>query len=161
MILNGMLLTHIRQNGRILRKGIIAVMILSSILAGCSADWWVGDGRGDWTLDLCGGYSIDKINSREILVGKENSSDSGRSIVISNYFVTAYQLHEPYICLEGIHTQKITISDEELKDRVLSYYLIDATDGEVIGPFESFDEYADCCNSHELEIKNEWLKVNK
>lgn len=161
MTLNGMLHTHIRQHGRMLLKAITTLVIISLLLSGCSANWWVGDGRGDWTIDLCAGYSISKINSREILFGyKKNPEDPGRTIIISNYFVTAYQMYDPYILLEGIQTERITISDEEQNRRVLSYYLIDTTDGKVSGPFETYDDFVDYCSSLALKIKDEWTNTD-
>ena len=161
--MNGLLPISIQQNGRMLLKVAIAILVLSLFLSGCfSIDWWVGDGRGDWTLDLYEGYAISKINSREILlVYKEKPSDSGGAIILLNYFVVAYQLHEPYICLKGIRTQEIAASEEELNAKVFSYYLIDASNGEVIGPFHAYDDFVQHCNSLSLEIKDEWIKAEK
>lgn len=162
MILNGLLPTRIQLNGRMLLKVTIATLVLILFLSACSVDWWVGDGRGDWTLDLYEGYGISKINSNEILlVHKENPNDSGGSIILPNYFVIAYQLHEPYICLEGIRTQEISVSEDELNDMVLSYYLVDTTNGEVIGPSESHDDFVERCSSLGLEIEDEWIKTKK
>lgn len=162
MILNGLLPTRIQLNGRMLLKVTIAVLVLILFLSACSVEWWVGDGRGDWTLDLIEGYGISKINSMEILlIHKENPNDSGGSIILPNYFVIAYQLHEPYIYLEGIHTQGISASEDELSNMVLSYYLVDTTNGEVIGPFESCDDFVERCCSLGLEIEDEWTKTNE
>lgn len=162
MILNGLLPTRIQLNGRMLLKVTIATLVLILFLSACSVDWWVGDGRGDWTLDLYEGYGISKINSNEILlVHKENPNDSGGSIILPNYFVIAYQLHEPYICLEGIRTQERSVSEDELNDMVLSYYLVDTTNGEVIGPSESHDDFVERCSSLGLEIEDEWIKTKK
>ena len=158
--MNGLLPTRIQLNGRMLLKVTVAALALTLFLSACSIDWWVGDGRGDWTLDLYEGYAISKINSKEILfIHKENPNDSGGSIILPNYFVIAYQLHEPYICLEGIHTQEISASEDELNDMVLSYYLIDTTNGEVIGPFESYDDFVERCSSLGLENEDEWIKT--
>ena len=162
MILNGLLPIRIQLNGRMLLKVTIAVLVLILFLSACSVEWWVGDGRGDWTLDLIEGYGISKINSMEILlIHKENPNDSGGSIILPNYFVIAYQLHEPYIYLEGIHTQGISASEDELSNMVLSYYLVDTTNGEVIGPFESCDDFVERCCSLGLEIEDEWTKTNE
>lgn len=162
MILNGLLPIRIQLNGRMLLKVTIAALVLILFLSACSVEWWVGDGRGDWTLDLIEGYGISKINSMEILlIHKENPNDSGGSIILPNYFVIAYQLHEPYIYLEGIHTQGISASEDELSNMVLSYYLVDTTNGEVIGPFESCDDFVERCCSLGLEIEDEWTKTNE
>ena len=161
MILNGLLHIRTRQNGWILCKVTLAVLVLTLFTSGCSADWWVGDGRGDWTLDLNEGYAISKINSNEILlVHKANPNDSGGSIVLPNYFVTAYQLHESYICLEGVRTREISISEDELYDMALSYYLVDTTNDEVLGPFESRDDFVKRCSSLGLEMEDEWMEIN-
>lgn len=158
----GSLLTRVRQNGRMLLNVKIAVLVLTIFLSSCSAEWWLGDGRGDWTLNLIDGYCIDKINSKEIvIIHKKNPNDLGGSFVVPRYFVTAYQVHEHYICLEGIHMQGLSISEDELNARVLSYYLIDTTNDEVIGPFESYDVFVEHCRSLALEIKDEWIQPNK
>ncbi len=162
MTLNGLPHTLIQLNGRMLLKVTIVALVLILFLSACAADWWVGDGRGDWTMDLYEGYGISKINSNEILlIHKENPNDSGGSIIIPNYFVIAYQLHEPYIYLEGIHTQEMSASKDELNNMKISYYLVDTTSGEVIGPFESYNDFVECCSSIELEIDDEWRKTNK
>ena len=130
--MNGLLLTHIQQNGRMLLKATIAILVFALLLSGCSVAWWVGDGRGDWTLNLYKGYAICKVNSREILfIHKEDPNDSRGTTILPNYFLTRYQLNEPYICLEGICTQSMAASEEELKNKVLSYYLVDTSNGEV------------------------------
>lgn len=160
MILNGLLPTRIQLNGRMLHKVTVVAIALTLFLSACSVDWWIGDGRGDWTLDLIEGYGISKINSKEILlIHKENPNDSGGSIILPHYFVISYQLHEPYIYLEGIHTQGISASDDELSNMVLSYYLVDTTNGDVIGPFESRDDFVELCSSLGIEIEDEWAKT--
>ena len=79
--------------------------MVSLLLCSCSLDWWLGDGRGDWTVDLFEGYAVSKINSREIiLVHKDDPDATGGSIILPNFFVTAYQLHKPYVCIEGFFT---------------------------------------------------------
>lgn len=160
--MNGLLFTRNQQSGRMFLKLIATSLILVLFLSACSADWWVGDGRGDWTLDLCKGYAISKINSDRILfVHKKNPSDSGGAIVIDNYFVMAYQMYEPYICLEGIRTQKLSASEEELNRMELIYYLVDTTNGEVAGPFETHDDFVEHCSSIGLTVEAEWLKPQK
>ena len=160
MILSGLLPIHIQQNGRLLIKVTISVLVVALSLCACSVDWWVGDARGDWTLELYEGYAISKINSNEILlIYKEDPNDFGGSIVIPNYFVLTYQLHEPYICLEGIRTQKMSISEDELNHKILSHYLVDTTNGDVVGPFESDEDFIQHCNSLGIELKNEWIEI--
>lgn len=160
--MSGLQLTHTLQNGSKLLKATIIVIVFTLLLNGCSIDWWVGDGRGDWTLNLQGGYAISKINSNEILlVHKNNPNDSGGTIVIPKYFVVAYQLYESYICLAGIRTQKISASEDELRETVLAYYLVETTNGEVVGPLKSYDELADYCSTIGLEINDKWINIKE
>lgn len=160
--MNGLQPTPIRQNGRMFLKLTAVALIVILFLSACSSDWWVGDGRGDWTLDLCKGYAICKINSREIvLVYREDPNFPGGEFALPNFFVVAYQMYEPYICLEGIRTQKLSASEDELNRMELSYFLVDTTNAEVAGPFETHDDFAEYCSSVGLEVKNEWIKPKK
>jgi hypothetical protein len=162
MVLKGLPLIRIQQNGRMLMKVTIAAIVIALSLSGCSIDWWVGDGRGDWILDLQEGYAICKINSERILfVHKENPDDSGGTIVLPNFFVMAYQQQEQYVCLKGICTQKESASKDEPNDMGLSYYLVDTINDEVFGPFESSVAFAKHCSSLEFEINDEWIKPKK
>ena len=153
---------HIRRNWKALFKTIIVALTVMSTLCACSAYWFVGDGRGDWTLDLFDGYVICRVNSYEILLGhKENPADAGGSIIIPNFYISGYQLYKPYICLEGVRTKKMAASDEELNNMQLSYYFIDTTKDEVFGPFTTFDDLAKHCDSIQLEISESWIKPQK
>ena len=163
MTLTGMLNIHTKQSGIKYLSAVVSILVCVLCLAGCASNWseWlVGDGRGDWTLELFAGYNISKINSREILVGhKENPEDVGNSIVIFNYYVTAYQTYEPYIYLEGIQTQNISISNEELELRELSYYLIDSTSGDIKGPFDSIEDFINFGVSLGLDMDKKWVNT--
>jgi hypothetical protein len=153
---------NIRRNGKALFKTIIVALTVMSTLCACSAYWFVGDGRGDWTLDLFDGYVICRVNSYEILLGhKENPADAGGSIIIPNFYISGYQLYKPYICLEGVRTKKMAASDEELNNMQLSYYLIDTTTDEVFGPFTTFDDLVKYGDSIQLEISESWIKPQK
>ena len=135
----------------------LCVLLCIILLTGCSSDWLVGDGRGDWTLELCAGYAVSRINAHEILVGHKNKPDApGYEIVIPNYFVTAYQIQKPYICFQGIPTQGSCITDEERLNGKLSYYLIDTVSGEVNGPYPSYIDFLEYCRTIPLELTQEW-----
>ena len=157
MIMSGLRNTPMRQSGLIFHK-IIAVILCLFTLSGCSNEWWVGYGRGDWTIDLCKGYAITKVNSKSInLIYKEDIADSGGSFVIpSNYFVQAYQLLEPYIFLEGIHTAKSFATDDELKNCVQIYYVVDTETHEIIGPLENYEDLKAKCSMLNLDLDDNW-----
>ena len=153
-----MLPIRIQQNGSAPIKAIVFIVILTLLLNGCSVgDQLVGDGRGDWTLSLRNGYAISKINSKEILlIHKKNDSDSNGSIVIPRYFITAYQLQEMFICLKGILTQGMIATEEELENMQLSYFLVNTATGEILGPYESEDEFRELCQLFSIKISDRW-----
>lgn len=168
--MNGVRHIRILRIGRKLNSLIIIILAFTLFLNACSynrqlqselSEFFFGDGRGDWSFELCSGYSIIKTNSKGVTLGyKEKPDDSGWSHVISNnYFITSYQMYEPYIILEGIQHKDIFISEDELSNAILSYYFVDTTSGEVKGPFESYDDLAEYCCSVELEL-GEWIKID-
>lgn len=159
--MNGMLHIRTKQNGQMFRKFTVFVVLLSLILSGCSTKSVDGMGRGDWTIPLFNEYAIEKVNSSQIVISlKDSPSYVGASIVISNYFVTSFQLHDPYICLRGIETQSEFISEDELRSRVLVYYLINTNDHKITGPFEVEKDYTDYCSSIPLSLHEYWLPAN-
>ena len=157
--MNGMRHTHIQQIGHWYIKLGVIILICVLFFSSCSSYWLVGDGRGDWDYEIYEGYCIDKINSRQILLThRNNPEDSGGTIIISKYFVTNYQLQEPYILVEGINTQSNSISDEELNNSVLTYYIVDTINGEVVGPLASYVELEEQCSVLSIDIDSEWNK---
>ena len=140
----------------------IIILMVSLLLCSCSLDWWLGDGRGDWTVDLFEGYAVSKINSREIiLVHKDDPDATGGSIILPNFFVTAYQLHNPYVCIEGFFMQGRSASDEKLKAMELNYYLLDTDSGELVGPFDSYDRFKEHTDYLSIKMSEEWVRTQK
>ncbi len=153
---------RIRQNGKAFCRVLVTVLILLSVMCGCSADWLFGDGRGDWTVELCGGYTLTKVNGYEIVFGhKMDSPAAGSSILLPNCFISAYQVQEPYIFLEGIPTKSWAASEEELQSKTRNYYLVNTDNGEISGPYESFDALSNDCGSLAIEIPEEWVQTSK
>ena len=149
------------QNGRRLINLLMAILIMMLLLSGCEGDWLVGYGRGDWTENLIGGYAIDKINSQDIeFIHKESYDDSGGTFSISNFLVVGYQIQEPYILLEGIHMQGWRVTEEELQAGVLSYCIVNAENDDILGPFETQNEFEAHCDALEITNYGEWIKVD-
>ncbi len=152
---------HIKSplTGKLLIKCIAQIFVLGFLLTGCSAEWWAGYGRGDWSIPIHNGYEITKVNSSEILLTyKENPDDTSCSIVIPYFYITAYQIQEQYILLEGIPTQNSMASDEELATELRSYYLINTTTGEITRPLSS-QSLNDECEKLCLEPDEEWIII--
>lgn len=160
--MNGMLPLRMQRSGKRSLRFMAGLLVWIFMASGCSF-FSPGDGRGDWTLDLCGGYCICRVNSREkVLIYKEDYADSGGKFVLeTNYYICAYQMDEPYVFLKGIQTKRWVISDEELKSRDFQYYLVDTDHDEVIGPSSSEEEFAEVCISEGTEMPKEWLNCPK
>lgn len=148
-----------RQNRK--TRVILVILILSFVMSGCSADWLVGAGRGDWSRELCAGYTLTKVNGYEIVFGhREDFSATANSILIENCFISAYQVQEPYIYLEGIPTKSWAASEEELQSKTRNYYFVNTDSGEIVGPFESSAALSDYCTSLAIEIPEEWVQTS-
>lgn len=138
----------------------VALVFLMFFLNSCSSNWFVGDGRGDWSTELLGGFYITKVNSYEILVTyKETPTDVSATIVVPKYFVVSYQVQGSYIALKGIKTEGTVASKKELNDMILSYYIICVENSEILGPFDTYDEFYDKCKTLELDITCDWVKT--
>ena len=127
---------------------IIAILLM---LCGC---------RGDWSIQLINGYSIDRINSREVcLCYKENPNSSRSTCVMYCYYITAYQVQEQYILLEGISTEESAATDKELESEERIYYYIDTVDHTISNPIQSKELLHDCCEELSIPISDLWIEA--
>lgn len=151
---------RILRNNRVMIK-LLSVSLLLCLfvsLAGCSLHALGGDARGDWTLELYGGYAIEKVNSHCInLVRLFDDGTGGGTYIIPNFFVQGFQTSEPYILLKGIHCEERFATDVELNATDYSYYLFSTADGMLAGPYASFDELVSSCADHALLVQDTWL----
>ena len=93
----------------------------------------------DWYLELTGDYRLDRVNSNCIVLQKKDARTGGQT-VIKNCFVTKYCIELPYICVEGIPTKDAFITDEEKRNHVVAYYVVDMERDVIEGPFQMFSE---------------------
>ncbi len=160
--MSGMQHIPIQQNGKTSIKALLIIsLVLMLTLSSCTSYWFVGDGKGDWSFELIDGYYITKVNSREILITyKENIDQVGSTIVLPKYFVIAYQITESYILLDGIKTEGNAISDLEFKDMLSCYYIISTKNHEILGPFNSYDEFYNKCEVMKIQVTDNWVKTS-
>lgn len=126
-------------------------------LSGCSLHSLVGDGRGDWTLELFGGYGIVKVNAYCINLVRQLEDGAGSTYIIPNFYVLGFQTSEPYILLKGIRCENTFATDVERSSTDYSYYLFNTANGMLAGPYASFDELASFCADHALLVQDTWL----
>lgn len=160
--MSGMLSIHTKQNGTLFLKMISIVLALVVFLCGCThecVEWFFGDGRGDWELELINRYSIVKINSCDVILGKKHDDDSGWSIVLG-YYVTSYQIYQEYIYTEGIVKRGSSITDEELENPIIYYYIVNTLTDEIFGPFETYSDFLEQCDLLSIKDNDTWLQFN-
>lgn len=153
MTMRGMLHIPILRNGNLLSKGTAIVIILSVILCGCAG------GQGDWSKDLYNGYSITRFNSDTIMLINDDQPVTPYAIMC--FYITEYQLHEPYIFLKGIQTKHQAITEEERDNNSITYYIVHTETDEIIGPIDSFDAFIKQCNQLSLVVTKDegWTKT--
>ena len=155
--------THTKQNGTLFLKMISIVLALVVFLCGCThecVEWFLGDGRGDWGLELINGYWILKINSRNVLLSKEHDNTTGWSTKINGYYVTSYQLNDKYIFTEGFKNEGNSITDEELENPIIYYYIVNTLTDEIFGPFETYRDFLEQCDLLSIKDNDTWLQFN-
>ena len=150
MIMSGMQHIQFIDRGRSFVKPLFLIVVILALLSSCAT------GRGDRYINLVNGYTIDIVNSREVLIVHRSPDMPGNTLVIPNYFVTAYQVHETTIFLESIKMQGDSISNEELEKHITSFFLIDSVLHQVRGPFKSLAELEDYCTLHRITLPANW-----
>lgn len=132
---------------KILIHILIWVMTAFFVLLGLLFMGVILAGRGDWTYELVGGYVLNRINGHSIVLGHSNHSEisGSSSIVIQGYYVTDFCMDQEYIGVRGIPTMGMFATDEELESKQRWYHLIDISNDEVLGPYESEEEFVSIC----------------
>ena len=126
---------------------LFSVVILVFALCSCGAT--------DWDFDLINGYSIYRINSHDVKLKDEEG------VVISNFFVTSFQIHEPYICIKGIETKEwYGATEEEIRARVTVCYLINTETDELTGPYENEEEFRVYCKETGITMDELWMPAS-
>lgn len=141
---------------RRLISSICGALFLMAALGGCAKEWIKDAGRGDWAVDLFSGYTITKVNSRGIIL-----SHASQGIVLNKFFITGLQVKEPYVCLRGIPTKDVWITDEELSENKVVYYFLNADTDELAGPFDNVRGLIKHGNSLSVTIPNRWITIDR
>ncbi|MBP3686072.1 MAG: hypothetical protein J6J21_03480 [Clostridia bacterium] len=148
---------------------LLFILCIALCLSSCTPllEWIVGDGRGDWTLNLIADYYLVRSNAHNITISfcRHYSAEGEPHMfrtVLAYTFVTAYEVHDPYICVEGIPTEKETgASDEELESLKRVYYLLDTTEHTTEGPFETFGDFFEHCKTVGITPTRNWVSTKE
>ncbi|MBR5219016.1 MAG: hypothetical protein IKV89_04725, partial [Clostridia bacterium] len=124
---------------------LFSVVLLLFSLCACGSDW---------SFELINGYSIERINSHSIILKKDGQ------YVITNFFVTSFQIHEPFVCIKGIKTLNRSATEEEIRARVTVCYLINTETGELTGPYENEEDFRAYCKEVGVTMDELWMPAS-
>lgn len=114
---------------------IVAVILFTIIMALTK----IGLGTGDWKYELKNNYQIWRVNSKEIIIGKEEDGVLTPSI---NENVVKFKYNDNFIVI-GVNNENN-----------LKYYIINLDTDEIIGPLSEKD-----LSSQNSNITMDWIKT--
>ena len=107
-------------------------------------------GAGDWAYkDLPGSYEIWRFNAKNISVV---DADSGGTVIPP--FVKRFSANERYIGIQQANNEE---SETLIKKDEIKYYIIDADNRAIYGPFD-LDGFQGYCDEHNVEL-DEWKQT--
>lgn len=154
MITHGQQYIHIRRNGKRLTSLICFLLVSLVFISGCSA------GRGDWKYELIEGYTINRINAHGVALVHYDGSGVSGTYVISNFYVTDYCLNQRFIGVQGIPTADMWATDTELSVETRTFYLLDASNDILYGPYANVNDFTTQCNTLSSGNMGEWRSIN-
>ena len=117
---------------------VVAVILFTIIMALTK----IGLGTGDWKYELKNNYQIWRVNSKEIIIGKEEDGVLTPSI---NENVVKFKYNVNFVVIGII----IDFKEDNLK-----YYIINLDTDEIIGPLSEKD-----LSSQDTSITMDWIKT--
>lgn len=117
---------------------VVAVILFTIIMALTK----IGLGTGDWKYELKNNYQIWRVNSKEIIIGKEEDGVLTPSI---NENVVKFKYNDNFV-LVGTNNN---FNEDNLK-----YYIINLDTDEIIGPLNEKD-----LSNQDTSITMDWIKT--
>lgn len=117
---------------------VVAVILFTIIMALTK----IGLGTGDWKYELKNNYQIWRVNSQEIIIGKEEDGVLTPSI---NENIVKFKYNDNFV-LVGTNNN---FNEDNLK-----YYIINLDTDEIIGPLNEKD-----LTNQDTNITMDWIKT--
>lgn len=117
---------------------VVAVILFTIIMALTK----IGLGTGDWKYELKNNYQIWRVNSKEIIIGKEEDGMLTPSI---NENVVKFKYNDNFVVI-GVNND---FNEDNLK-----YYIINLDTDEIIGPLNEKD-----LTNQDTNITMDWIKT--
>lgn len=153
----------LRDGSKRFLSGTICLILLLQclLLISCSGDLsdlfgnW--NPRGDWEYVLSDEYSIIRINSANICLGRKNG-ELGFTTVIDSY-VTCFAYNDQFVVL-----RQIAIPDGYLQDEILQldfeqaqYFILDLHADVVHGPYSEKEDFSSQCSVLKIGELSGWI----
>lgn len=133
-------------------KLILIILTLLTLLSGCN-----GGDRDSTIIELHSGYAILFVNSGRVVLGKARPHGLSHEILIPNYFVTEYIVEEEALFIKGIITKDKYATETEKNSNDFAYYIVDAKEESIIGPFFTEDELWERADQLGALPPNDWV----
>lgn len=117
---------------------VVAVILFTIIMALTK----IGLGTGDWKYELKNNYQIWRVNSKEIIIGKEEDGVLTPSI---NENIVKFKYNDNFVVI-GVNND---FNEDNLK-----YYIINLDTDEIIGPLNEKD-----LTNQDTNITMDWIKT--
>lgn len=127
-----------KKNKIIFIISVVAVILFTIIMALTK----IKLGTGDWKYELKNNYQIWRVNSKEIIIGKEEDGMLTPSI---NENIVKFKYNDNFVVV-GVNS--------DFKDDNLKYYIINLDTDEIIGPLNEKD-----LSSQDINITMDWIKT--
>lgn len=132
-------------------------LVLGLVVSSCSLDDLNWNPQGDWDYELCHDYYIMRINKSTIDLCRKN----GVSFLgIVDSYVTAFCYNADFIAIRRLEIEPEDKSFDEITELDLEeadYYLVDARDGTVFGPYQEEDGFERVCQEQNVGDLGEWI----
>ncbi len=136
----------------------ILILIFGVVfLSGC-----FGPGINDWDFSLPNNYSIWHINSNQIeLVLEDSSNDASATPVLEDKFVVGFLYNENYVGVKAVNQSYIDSKKSDglkikdiVKEEILEYYILDTFTGKIYGPYnvKQFDAELDKLGATNMSV---------
>lgn len=131
-------------------------LVLGLVVSSCSLDNLNWNPQGDWDYELCHDYYIMRVNKDRIDLCVKNNTHYE---IIVDMYITEFCYNIDFIAVRRLEIGPEDKFDEitELDLEEADYYLVDARNGTVFGPYQEEDGFERVCQEQNVGDLGEWI----
>ena len=139
---------------------LICCLFISICLSFCSCK--IESPTGDWSYDLPNEYSIQRLNPRQIvLVSSRGIRIDGQNAVTHNRiesYITSFCTDGKYVAVRHVNPSEVDFENYSGNtfDKA-AYFLVDTSNDELYGPFDTLDDFNNCCELIGVGQLSQWI----